>query len=204
MAKFCIVMPKYGKVMPRYGKVMSRYGKVMPFYIKKQPYIVRYDPDMASHAQLSVRMDQICRPIPSKGWAKPRYADKCIVMTGQGKVMLRYGQKWPIYVYVCVCRAKKYSVKGRSSYWVRPRYVKKMMNINQDQYQEPCYTCINSFLLAARIAKKKGNAVPAVLKKDSVQQEGFENFHTSAYLGSFQATLKKGKKIYALIVLEKY
>ena len=30
--------------------------------------------------------------------------------------MLRYGQKWPIYVYVCVCRAKKYSVKGRSSY----------------------------------------------------------------------------------------
>ena len=44
--------------------------------------------------------------------------------------------------------------------------LKKMMNINQDQYQEPCYTCINSFLLAARIAKKKGNAVPAVLKKD--------------------------------------
>ena len=30
--------------------------------------------------------------------------------------MLIYGQEWPIYAYVCVGRAKKYSVMGRSSY----------------------------------------------------------------------------------------
>ena len=81
--------------------------------------------------------------------------------------MGRNGQFMSTYVFVgprnTVLRVGQVML---SCWWVRPRYVNKMMNINQDQYQEPCYTCINSILLAARIAKKKGNAVPAVLKKD--------------------------------------
>ena len=81
--------------------------------------------------------------------------------------MGRNGQFMSTYVFVgprnTVLRVGQVML---SCWWVRPRYVNKMMNINQDQHQEPCYTRINSILLAARIAKMKGNAVTAVLRKD--------------------------------------
>ena len=77
--------------------------------------------------------------------------------------MSSYGQERPIYAYICVNRAKKYSVMvGQallSCWWVRPRCAK----IKDESEMGPSTKYPVTPTLTR---KKKGNAVPAVLRKD--------------------------------------